>query len=55
MVAATDRVWIVDPETQRVHIYRANTEPAVLNVDDVLNDESILPGFSCRVAEFFED
>ena len=51
----TDCVWIIDPKTQRLHIYRADTEPAVLNFDDVLVDEVILPGFSCTVAELFED
>jgi Uma2 family endonuclease len=51
----TDRIWIIDPKTRRLHIYRADAEPAVLNFDDVLADEVILPGFSCRVADLFED
>lgn len=50
-----DRVWIVDPKTQRVHIYRSDAEPVVLNPDDSVADEVVLPGFTCKVAEFFAD
>jgi Uma2 family endonuclease len=49
-----DRVWIIDPSTKRVHIYRPDGEPAVLGQDQTLTDP-ILPGFSCQVAEFFAD
>jgi Uma2 family endonuclease len=50
-----DRVWIIDPPTQRVHIYQPEAEPVVVGCGQVLSDEAILPGFSCRVDEFFED
>jgi len=50
-----DRVWIINPETRRLHMYRADAEPVMLSGNDRLSDEAILPGFSCRVEEFFAD
>jgi Uma2 family endonuclease len=50
-----DRVWLVDPKTQRVHIYRPDAEPVVLSGDDALVDDVILPGFRCTVADLFQD
>lgn len=49
------RVWIADPQTQRVHALRPDEEPQVFQGDDMIADEAVLPGFSCRVSEFFED
>ncbi len=50
-----DRVWIIDPETQRVHVYRGDAEPAILSGEQELKDESVLPNFSCTVDQMFED
>jgi len=48
-----DRVWIVDPKTRRLHIFRPDGEPQVLAERDVVADPAILPGFRCRVRDFF--
>jgi Uma2 family endonuclease len=50
-----DRVWVIDPKTRRVHIFRPDAEPMILGTEDALTDEGILPGFSCRVTELFTD
>lgn len=47
-----DRVWIIDPRSQQLHIYRSDAEPVILKGDNTLTDP-LLPGFSCRVEEFF--
>jgi Uma2 family endonuclease len=47
-------VWIVDPETKSVTIYKSNHDIAVLNTADMLTDAQLLPGFSASVSEFFE-
>jgi len=52
---SVDRVWVIDPRTRRVHVFRADAEPAVYSEQDALTDETILPGFSCKVADFFKD
>ncbi len=49
-----DRVWVIDPEAGSLHIFRADAEPRRLDQEAALADEAVLPGFSCRVAEFFE-
>ena len=50
-----DRVWVIDPATRRVHIFRPDSEPAALGEDEELRDDRVLPGFACTVARLFED
>jgi len=50
-----DRVWIVDGDSHRVHVFRPDAEPVILDESATLTDDAILPGFSCRVSEFFEE
>jgi Uma2 family endonuclease len=45
-------VWVIDPEHRRAHVYRADTEPDVLNRSDILRS-NVLPDFVCPVDEFF--
>lgn len=46
-------VWILDPARERLHILRNKAEPQVLESDDLIQDATILPGFRCRVRDFF--
>jgi Uma2 family endonuclease len=46
-------VWVVDPTLQEVHIHRRNGRPEILQTQDEFRDDAVLPGFSCRVGEFF--
>ncbi|MEX1094406.1 MAG: Uma2 family endonuclease [Planctomycetales bacterium] len=48
-------VWVIDPQQRELYRYRGDAGPAVLSEDDTLASETILPGFSCRVGEFFRD
>jgi Uma2 family endonuclease len=45
--------WLVDPEGRSVTVHRANQLPQVFEGDDELTGDPELPGFRCRVAEFF--
>jgi Uma2 family endonuclease len=47
-------VWVVDPATETVMVYRSRQEIRVLAKDDEISAPDVLPGFSCRVGEFFE-
>jgi Uma2 family endonuclease len=47
-------VWVVDPATETVVVYRSRQEIRVLAKDDEISAPDVLPGFSCRVGEFFE-
>jgi Uma2 family endonuclease len=46
-------VWVVDPETRTVTVYRSRSEVAVLTVADTLFGGDVLPGFAVPVAEIF--
>ena len=40
------------PSTRTVNVVRSLTDRETLNADDVFDAGDIIPGFSCRVAEF---
>ncbi len=47
-------VWIVDPEERTVMVYRSIEEGRIFHETATLSGEDVLPGFTCRVSEFFE-
>ena len=46
-------VWIVDPDTRTVTVYDSKIASTVLEAEAILTAESVLPGFSCVVSDFF--
>ncbi len=47
-------VWVVYPKSRQVVVYRAGGEPPeVLNGDAVIENLPELPGFRCRIVDFF--
>ncbi|MBA3315707.1 MAG: Uma2 family endonuclease [Planctomycetota bacterium] len=52
--AGVKLVWSVDPEVPEITVYRPNARPELLGSNDTLHGGAELPGFECRVAEFFE-
>jgi Uma2 family endonuclease len=46
-------VWVVDPETRTVAVWRGRNEIAVFGAADVLSGSDVLPGFSMPVADIF--
>jgi Uma2 family endonuclease len=48
-----EMVWVIDPAARTVTVYRPNKGPRVYTEDDELTGEDVLPGFRCRVADFF--
>ncbi|MCX7642782.1 MAG: Uma2 family endonuclease [Armatimonadetes bacterium] len=46
-------IWLVDPNAQRVVVIRQNGERQVLNGNDVLSGEDVVPGFRVRVKTLF--
>jgi Uma2 family endonuclease len=41
--------WLIDPQTRRVHIYRPNREPEILDDPETVSGEDVLPGFALQV------
>ncbi len=48
-----DRAWIVDPNHRTLHVFSPDAPPQAYAESDTLTDDAVLPGFSCRVADFF--
>ena len=46
-------VWLVDPESRTVVVYRPGAEPVTLREDQQIDGGDVIPGFHCRVADFF--
>ena len=51
--AGTRLVWIVEPATRRVHVYRSLHDVQVVEEDDELIGDDVLPGFRCAVKRLF--
>jgi Uma2 family endonuclease len=46
-------VWALYPDTRQVHVRRLDRSSTILNPDDKLSGEDILPGFEVTVSELF--
>lgn len=46
-------VWVIDPEIRTVTVHRPGQPQAEFDENQELTGEDILPGFRCRVADFF--
>lgn len=46
-------VWLVNPDTRTVQVYRPSGEGTRLHAGDTLSGEDVLPGFACGVGELF--
>ncbi len=51
--AGTTLVWLVNPATRTVVVFRSETDPVTLGESDTLDGSDVLPGFSVPVAEIF--
>ena len=51
--ADTRLIWIVDPDTQTVTVYRSRADIRVLDTSETLDGGLVLPGFSISVSEIF--
>ncbi len=46
-------VWVVQPETRTIEVYRPDEANATLAEDDWLDGLEVLPGFTCEVSAVF--
>jgi Uma2 family endonuclease len=49
--AGTRLIWVVDPARRMVRVYRDDGTEQILTVDESLDGEDVVPGFSCPLAE----
>jgi Uma2 family endonuclease len=52
--AGAKQVWLADADSRSVVVYTSPDRARVVGPDEVLDGGDVLPGFSCRVSEFFE-
>jgi Uma2 family endonuclease len=54
-LAAGVRVaFVVDPEQRRVRVYHADGSQRVVEENELLDGEDVLPGFHCRLGDFLD-
>ncbi len=46
-------IWVVDPETRDVNVYRAKQSSRLVPADEPLTGDEVLPDFRCLTSEFF--
>ena len=52
--AGTCLVWVLDPRSKTVTVYRSERDIALLTFEDTLIGEDVAPGFACPVSQLFE-
>jgi Uma2 family endonuclease len=46
--------WLIDPQTENVHIYRLNGNHSIQDFDEILSGEDVLPKFELNLRTFFK-
>lgn len=49
------RVWVAYPDQRSITVYRPDGTATVLKADDEITGEAAMPGFRCKVADFFPE
>lgn len=52
--AGVQLVWVINPQSRTVLVYRANGSIIGLREHDEISGENVLPGFRCRVGQLFQ-
>jgi len=52
--AGTRLVWVLDPVSKTVTVYRSESDIEILTREATLTGEDVVPGFTCPVAQLFE-
>ena len=47
-------MWVVDPETRDVSVYRPDRTPRVVQAGEELTGADVLPDFRCRTVDLFQ-
>jgi Uma2 family endonuclease len=53
LAAGVKLVWVANPATRTVRVHRADGPGTMLRAGDEMTGEDVLPGFRCRVSDFF--
>lgn len=53
MEAGFPLVWVAHPKPRTITVYQPGQRPVVFTSSDDITAEQVLPGFRCKVADFF--
>jgi Uma2 family endonuclease len=53
LTAGTRLVWVVDPATRTVFVYRSPRNVRALGEEDEIEGEDVVPGFRCPIKQMF--
>jgi Uma2 family endonuclease len=53
--AGVDLVWVLDPRTVTLRAYPRDAAPVLFRDTETVSADPHVPGFACRVAEFFAE
>ncbi len=48
-------VWLVDPKTRTIEVRRPNGQTTILSLQDELNGEDVVPGFTIPLSRIFRE
>ena len=54
LASGTPLVWVVDCDAENVTVYRPGQAPYIVEADQEITGEDVLPDFRCKVSEFFK-
>jgi len=54
LATGTRTVWVAEPRNRTVTIHVAGLENRTLTAEETLEGGEILPGFTCKVSDFFD-
>jgi Uma2 family endonuclease len=54
LAAGVRLAFVVDPEQRRVRVYRADGSQCVVEENELLDGEDVLPGFHCGLSDFLD-
>jgi Uma2 family endonuclease len=46
--------WLIDPSTRRVHVYRPQSQPQILEAPSTVSTDPLLPGFEINLQKIWE-
>jgi Uma2 family endonuclease len=53
LAAGVRLIWVANPEDRTVRVYAGTMRGTELDETDILEGGEVLPGFTCKVADFF--
>jgi Uma2 family endonuclease len=53
--AGVRMIWVVFPKSRTILVFRPDHSVSMLKPENELSGEEVIPGFSCRVAELFDE